>query len=419
MNIEPYLRLMAQKNASDLYFTTGAPPSIKIEGQLKPISNKPLEPGMAKAAAYNMMNEQQVMEFEAEKEMNFGISLKEVGRFRVNVYVQRGEPSMVIRYIKNVIPSIEQLNMPPVLKDLVLHNTGLIMVVGSTGSGKSTTMASMINFRNQTTAGHILTVEDPIEYVFEHKSSIVGQREVGVDTLSYENALREAMREAPDMIMIGEVRDLHTLEACIGFADTGHLAMSTLHAVNSFQALERMINMFPAGSKQQVLMDLSLNLKAVISQRLVPTKDGGRIPAVEILINTPYIAELIKNGEMGNMKEVMEKGASSGMQTFDQSLFELYKAGMIDLQAALAAADSRGDLEWRINFGGGVKAAKKEDVALEMPSESLDGDLNPMAAKAALAEAKVPDERSEADKSLDDALGDLKPLDEVKLIEDE
>jgi twitching motility protein PilU len=419
MNIDPYLTLMAQKNASDIYFTTGAPPSIKIEGEMRRISNKALEPGQVKAAAYQLMNEKQVMEFEAEREMNLGISLKDVGRFRVNIYVQRGEVSMVIRYIKNEIPTIEKLRMPPVLKDLVMHKTGLIMVVGATGSGKSTTMASMIDFRNITTAGHILTVEDPIEYVFGHKQSIVGQREVGLDTLSYENALREAMREAPDMIMIGEVRDRHTMEACIGFADTGHLALSTLHAVNSFQALDRIINMFPPDAKQQVLMDLSLNLKAIISQRLVPTKDGRRVPAVEIMINTPYISELIKRGEMGEMKEVMEKGASSGMQTFDQSLFELYKAGHIDLQSALANADSRGDLEWRINFGGGVKSLKKNDAALSFPSDGLGGkDLDSREAKEALMESAEAGKVSDS-QALDDALGDLKPLDEVKLIEDE
>jgi twitching motility protein PilU len=419
MNIDPYLTLMAQKNASDIYFTTGAPPSIKIEGEMRRISNKALEPGQVKAAAYQLMNEKQIMEFEAEREMNLGIALKNVGRFRVNIYVQRGEVSMVIRYIKNEIPTIEKLRMPPVLKDLVMHKTGLIMVVGATGSGKSTTMASMIDFRNTVTAGHILTVEDPIEYVFMHKQSIVGQREVGLDTLSYENALREAMREAPDMIMIGEVRDRHTMEACIGFADTGHLALSTLHAVNSFQALDRIINMFPPDAKQQVLMDLSLNLKAIISQRLVPTKDGSRVPAVEIMINTPYISELIKRGEMGEMKEVMEKGASSGMQTFDQSLFELYKAGHIDLQSALANADSRGDLEWRINFGGGVKSLKKSEAALSFPSDGLGGkDLDSREAKEALMESAEAGKVSDS-QALDDALGDLKPLDEVKLIEDE
>ncbi len=420
MNIEPYLKLMAQKQASDLYFTTGAPPSVKIMGEMRPISNKPLEPGMAKAAAYNLMNEKQIMEFEAEREMNLGIAHKGLGRFRVNIYVQRGEVSMVIRFIKNEIPTIDQIKMPPVLKDLVLHNAGLIMVVGATGSGKSTTLASMINHRNKTTAGHILTVEDPIEYVFHHEQSIVGQREVGLDTLSYDNALREAMREAPDLIMIGEVRDRHTMEACIGFADTGHLALSTLHAVNSFQALDRIINMFPAENKHQILSDLSLNLKAVISQRLVVTKDGGRVPAVEILINTPYISELIKKGEMGEMKEVMEKGASSGMQTFDQSLYELYKAGIIDLQQALANADSRGDLEWRINFGGGVKIDREAEDNLQMLDENLGGvDLDERAAKEALIEAAKVKAKKKKEKSLDDALGDLKPLDEVKLIDDQ
>ena len=419
MNIDPYLRLMAQKNASDLFFTTGAPPSVKIDGELRYISNKRIEPGQIKEAAYKLMGDEKAAEFELTKEMNMGLSLKGVGRFRINFYVQRGEVSMVIRYIKSEIPTIEQIRMPPVLKDLVMNKSGLILVVGATGSGKSTTLASMIDYRNQNSAGHILTIEDPIEYVFEHKQSIVGQREVGLDTLSYDNALREAMREAPDLIMIGEIRDHNTMEAAIAFADTGHLALSTLHAINANQALERIVNMFPPEAKNQVLMDLSLNLKAIIAQRLVPTKDGDRVPAVEILINTPYIAELIKKGEMGSMKEVMEKGGSMGMQTFDQSLYELYKADIIDLQSALANADSRGDLEWRINFGGGVKSLKKKEERLEFPSDALggSGDIDDLQAKAALKqtaeEGKLVDE-----KPLDDELGDLKPLDEVKVIDD-
>lgn len=252
-----------------------------------------------------------------------------------------------------------------------MHKTGLVIVVGSTGSGKSTSLAAMIDFRNQRRADHILTIEDPIEYVFAHKKSIVGQREVGLDTLSYENALREAMREAPDMIMIGEVRDRTTMEAAIAYADTGHLCLTTLHAVNANQALDRIINFFPPEGKQQILMDLSLNLRGIVSQRLVLGIDGKRVPAVEVLINTPYISELVKKGEMGEIKEVMEKGAVNGMQTFDQSLYDLYKAKAISLQDALANADSRGNLEWRINFGGGMKSLHKEDDALQFPSDML------------------------------------------------
>lgn len=401
MNIEPYLRLMAERNGSDLFFTTGAPISIKIEGELKPVSRTPLEPGMAKKIAYAVMSDAKIKEFEAKKEMNLGVSLPGLGRFRVNVYVQRGEVSLVVRYIKSRIPTVEQLFLPPILKDLVMHNTGLILVVGATGSGKSTTMASMIDYRNTNRTGHILTVEDPIEFMYEHKKSIVGQREVGLDTLSYENALREAMREAPDMIMIGEVRDRHTMEAAIGFADTGHLALSTLHAVNGNQALDRVINMFPPDAKHQILMDLSLNLRGIIAQRLVVGKDGKRLPAVEVLINTPYISELIRKGEMGGIKEVMEKGGSVGMQTFDQALFELYKAGLITLQTALSNADSRGDLEWRINFGGGVNTLKRESDSLRFASDNIDLGVG----------------TSKAD-SLDDGLGDLKPLSETRLDDD-
>lgn len=385
MNIEPYLRLMAERNASDLFFTTGAPISVKIEGEMRPVSRTPLEPGMAKRIAYAMMSDAKIKEFERTREMNLGVSLPGLGRFRVNVYVQRGEVSLVVRYIKSKIPTIEQLMLPPVLKDLVMHNTGLVLMVGATGSGKSTSMASMIDYRNSNRTGHILTVEDPIEYVFEHKKSIVGQREVGLDTLSYENALREAMREAPDMIMIGEIRDRQTMEAAIGFADTGHLALSTLQAVNANQALDRVINMFPPDAKQQILMDLSLNLRGIIAQRLVVGKDGKRVPAVEVLINTPYISELIRKGDMGSIKEVMEKGGSVGMQTFDQALFELYKAGRITLQTALSNADSRGDLEWRINFGGGVKSLKKESDSLKFASDVLEAPAAPAAGRKASA----------------------------------
>ena len=361
MKITPYLNLMAEKIASDLYFTTGAFVSMKVDGATQHISKSELKPGTTKQLAYEVMSEQQIKEFELTKEMNLGLSVPGGGRYRVNIYYQRGEVSMVIRYIKCDIPSIDKLGLPEILRELVMRKNGLVLMVGSTGSGKSTTLASMIEFRNQHEYGHILTIEDPIEYVFSHKKSIIGQREVGLDTLSYDNALREAMREAPDVIMIGEIRDKLTMEAAMTYADTGHLCLSTLHAVNANQALDRMLNLFPSQAKNQVLMDLSLNLAAIISQRLVPASDGGRIPAVEILLNTPYISELIRKGEFAGIKEVMEKGAAIGMQTFDQCLHELYRNDMVSMEDALNFADSRSNLEWQINFGGQVKSTSEQD----------------------------------------------------------
>jgi twitching motility protein PilU len=363
MKIKPYLKLMAQKGASDIFFTTGAPICLKIDGTTRPISKVALESGATKKVAYELLSDQQIREFEETKEMNLGVSIPGGGRYRVNVYYQRGEVSMVIRYIKSDIPSIEKLGLPKVLRDIVMQKNGLVLVVGSTGSGKSTSLASMIEYRNTTISGHILTVEDPIEYTFSHKKSIVGQREVGLDTLSYNNALREAMREAPDVIMIGEVRDRSTMEAAMTYADTGHLCLSTLHAVNANQALDRIINLFPSESKGQILMDLSLNLRGIISQRLVPSTDGGRVPAVEVLMNTPYISELIRKNNFGEIKEVMSKGAAAGMQTFDQCLQGLYKEEKITLEEALNHADSRSNLEWQINFGGNVKSVSQENSA--------------------------------------------------------
>jgi twitching motility protein PilU len=352
--IDPYLQRMADKGASDLYFTTGAPPAMRVDGETWPVGKQPLETGVTAKLAYSLMTAEQRAEFERELELNLGFTREGVGRFRVNVYYQRGEVSLVIRYIKSEIPDIRSLHLPPVLEELMNERKGLILVVGSTGSGKSTTLASMLDQRNRTQTGHILTIEDPIEYVFGHRRSIVGQREVGLDTHSYDNALREAMREAPDVIMIGEVRDRQTMEAAISYADTGHLCLSTLHAVNAYQALDRMINMVPPEGKNQILMDLSLNLKAVVSQRLVPSTRGARVPAVEVMLNNPYISELIRDGRIHELREAMAKASRTGMQTFDQSLFQLFKRNQVELQTALDNADSRTDLEWRINFGGGV-----------------------------------------------------------------
>ena len=369
MNIDPYLKLMVEQNASDLFFTTGAPVCTKVEGVTRRVSRNVLEPGVVKKIAYSIMDDQQIQEFEMTKEMNLGISVAGAGRFRVNAYYQRGEISMVIRYIKGDIPEMEELGLPSALKKLVMQKNGLVLLVGSTGSGKSTSLASMIEHRNTQATGHILTIEDPIEYAFSHKKSIIGQREVGLDTLSYENALREAMREAPDLIMIGEVRDKQTMEAAITYADTGHLCLTTLHAVNANQALDRIVNFFPPEGKSQILMDLSLNLRGIVAQRLIPDVEGGRVPAVEVLINTPYVSELIKRGSVGEIKPIMEKGAASGMQTFDQSLYDLYKSERISLDDALGNADSRGNLEWQINFGGGVKSVSDSSDQLVFPDK--------------------------------------------------
>ena len=365
MKLDPYLKLMAEKGGSDIFFTTGAPISMNIEGVMHKVGKSSLEPGMAKELAYSIMDDTQQMGFEATMEMNLGMSLKGIGRFRINIYTQRGEVSMVIRYIKADVPSIDDLSLPEKLKDLVMKRTGLILVVGSTGSGKSTTLASMIDHRSKAMPGHILTIEDPIEYMFHHNKSIVGQREVGLDTLSYENALREAMREAPDVIMIGEVRDRETMEAAIQYADTGHLCLSTLHSVNANQTLDRIISFFPPDARNQILMDMSMNLGAIISQRLVESRSGKRVAAIEILINSPYISELIRRGDFHEIKEIMEKGEADGMQTFDQSLYRLFKEGEIDIKTALSYADSRSNLEWKVNFGGstdGLDHAKKEET---------------------------------------------------------
>ncbi|WP_038052168.1 PilT/PilU family type 4a pilus ATPase [Thioalkalivibrio sp. ALJ1] len=367
LQIEPYLKLMAQKAASDLFFLTGAPASIKVDGQLQPISRKALAPRQTEAIAREMMSDHQAEIFERETAVNFGLSREGLGRFRVNVYRQRGEVAMVIRFIRVAIPTIEQLGLPPVLKDFVSHNDGLVLIVGATGTGKSTTLASMIDYRNTNRNGHILTVEDPIEFLFSHKRSIVGQREVGIDTPSYDHALQEGMREAPDVIMVGEVRSRETMRAALTYADTGHLVLTTLHATNATQALDRVINLFPEDNRPQILSDLSLNLRAIVAQRLLQTKDGRRVAALEILVNTSYIAELIRDEKINEIKEVIAKGGSVGMQTFDQSIVKLFKTGDVMLDEALNKADSRADLEWRLNFGGGVASADETEEELKMP----------------------------------------------------
>lgn len=373
MNLQPYLKLMSEQQASDMYFTTGAPVSMRIEGSMRPVGKSMLNPGMTKKLAYDLLTPVQIKDFEKNLELNLGVSYTDLGRYRINIYLQRGEVSMVIRYIKAEIPSLDDLQLPEIYKSMVMRKKGLILVVGATGMGKSTSLASMLDYRNMTESGHILTIEDPIEFMFRHKKCIVGQREVGLDTLSFDNALREAMREAPDVIMIGESRDREAMESALRYADTGHLCLTTLHATNANQALDRMLNFFPSDAHNQILMDLSLNLNCILAQRLVKVEDGSRVVAVEVLVNTPYISKLIRGGEFNEIKAIMEKGNETGMTTFDQSLFKLFKAGRIDMRTALDNADSSSNLEWKINFGGGEKEAdgKSEEMEeLKLPDSS-------------------------------------------------
>jgi twitching motility protein PilU len=344
VEIESFLHAMVKHSASDLFLSAGAVPGIKIEGKTRRLGDRALGSQDVRQLAYSMLNDKQIAEFERDLELNMAIALQSLGRFRINLYRQRGSVAMVVRYIKSEIPSIEQLNLPPILKELIMEPRGLILVVGSTGSGKSTTLASMIDYRNEHTTGHILTIEEPIEFLHSHKKSIVDQRELGLDTHSYHNALKNAMREAPDVILIGEIRDAETMKHAIAYADTGHLCLSTLHSNNANQTMDRIINFFPDSAHHQLFQDLSEHLKAIISQRLIPTVDGKRVPAVEILIRTPYVADLIAKRDVDSLKDAMKEGAQAGMQTFDQALLRLYEEGRISEQEALAHADSRNDL---------------------------------------------------------------------------
>ena len=357
MDIGYFLKLMTDKNASDMFLTTGAPVHIKVEGKLYPLGNTGLPAGMVKKIAYSLMDEGQVPDFERDLELNMALSLADAGRFRVNVFKQRGEVGMVIRAIRSGIPSIEEQQLPQGLKNVIMAPRGLVLIVGSTGSGKSTTLASMIDYRNTTAAGHILTIEDPIEYLHRHKKSIVNQREVGLDTHAFHNALKNAMREAPDVILIGEILDATTMEAAIAFAETGHLCLATLHSNNADQTIERILNFFPESAHKNVLMNVALNLKAVVSQRLVTGSDGRRLPAVEVLINTPMIRDLLRRGQVHEIKQAMEETLEEGMESFDQCLFRLTKEGKISMEEALRAADSRDGLalKFRLSEGAGAE----------------------------------------------------------------
>lgn len=347
------LKLLVEKGGSDLFITVGAPPSFKINGEMTPVGSKPISRDQAEEIVSSIMNEKQRAEFRETKECNFALGLPGVGRFRLNAYVQRASVGIVARVIKTSIPSLEELNIPPVLKEIVMTKRGLVLMVGGTGSGKSTSLAAMIAYRNQNSRGHIITIEDPIEYVHQHGKCLVMQREVGVDTDNWFAALKNTLRQAPDVILIGEIRDRDGMDYGVAFAETGHLCLATLHANNANQTLDRIINFFPMDRRHQLLMDLSLNLKAIISQRLIPKIGGGRAPAVEILLNTPLISDLILKGDVHEIKPIMAKSRDLGMQTFDQSLFDLTVAGTIELDTALRYADSPNDLRLNLKLHGG------------------------------------------------------------------
>lgn len=352
MDIIPVLKVMIEHDASDVFFTVDSPPRIKVAGKLMSVGKTVLTPALTEAIVYKMMNADQHAVFDREFEIDFAISIPELhARFRVNAFKQQGVISAVLRLIKSKVPALEELNLPDVLKELISRKRGLLLMVGATNSGKSTTLAAMLNYRNEHQSGHIVTIEDPIEFVHPHKKSLVNQRELGVDTHSYEKALRSAMRESPDVILIGEIRDRETMSAALELSNTGHLAISTLHANNAYQAMQRVINMYTQEQHKQLFMDLSLNLVGVISQRLVPSVEGKRVAAIEIMINNPHVADLILNGRIDEIKDAMKDSGTKGMQTFDMALYELYKDGHITLESALDNADSRTNLEAKINFG--------------------------------------------------------------------
>ena len=347
------LKLLQEKDGSDLFITVGAPPMFKIHGDMTPVGSKPMSREQCEEIVSAVMNEKQRGEFRETKECNFALSLSGVGRFRMNAYVQRGSPGLVARVITTEIPKLEDLGVPTSLYNIVMEKRGLVLMVGGTGSGKSTSLAAMIGYRNRNARGHIITIEDPIEYVHQHGQSLIMQREVGVDTDNWFAALKNTLRQAPDVILIGEIRDRDGMDYGIAFAETGHLCLATLHANNANQALDRIINFFPMDRRQQLLMDLSLNLKAIISQRLIPKIGGGRVPAVEIMINTPLISDLVLKGEVHEIKPIMAKSRDLGMQTFDQSLFDLVVDGKVEAETALRYADSPNDLRLMLKLKGG------------------------------------------------------------------
>ena len=371
MSIKKYLQVLAKYDGSDLYLSSGAVPSGKFQGTLKPLSKEPLKPGQVASMIESIMDDEQREEFERELELNIAVSLPGIGRFRINLFRQRNEVSVVARNIVTDIPKFEDLGLPEVLKKVISAKRGLVLFVGGTGSGKSTSLASLIDHRNATSAGHIITIEDPIEFVHDHKKSIINQREVGVDTKSFHAALKNTLRQAPDVILIGEIRDAETMEHALAFAETGHLAISTLHANNANQALDRIINFFPSERHNQILQDLGLNVQAIVSQRLVPTVDNKRVAAVEVLLGTKTIQDLIYKGDIDSIKEIMAKSENLGMQTFDAALFKLQQAGRISLEEALKNADSANNLRLRIKLAekGGAESSDGQQEEDDQSSE--------------------------------------------------
>lgn len=385
MEFKDYLKIMVMKDASDLYLSAGAPACMKFHGVLKVVDKATMTPDRIKEIAYTLMDADQTRQFEHKPEMNLAISETGVGRFRVNIFKQRNTIGMVVRNIKTQIPQWQDLGLPPVLTEVVMAKRGLVLFVGATGSGKSTSLASLIDYRNTHSAGHIITIEDPVEFIHQHKKSIVNQREVGLDTDTYTDALKNTLRQAPDVILIGEVRDRETMEHAITFAETGHLAISTLHANNANQALDRIINFFPEDRRNQLLLDLSLNLRAFVSQRLIPTVDGKRAAAIEILLGTPLVQELIRRGDVHEIKEVMAKSENLGMQTFDSALYKIYMEGRISLEEALRNADSPNNLRLRINLSN-EQPGQPSSLTAGAAAYSLEGDEPP---ESALSSARV------------------------------
>ncbi|MCP5329159.1 MAG: PilT/PilU family type 4a pilus ATPase [Steroidobacteraceae bacterium] len=359
--MQDLLRRVVEKKASDLFITAGFPPAIKIDGEVRPQSERALSAEHAATLTRAIMNDRQTKEFDATKECNFAIAPPGIGRFRVNAFVQQGSIGCVLRLINSKIPTVEELDLPPVLKEVVLSKRGLVILVGGTGSGKSTSLAAMVGYRNEKTRGHIVTIEDPVEYVHQHKGCVITHREIGVDTESWHAALKNTLRQAPDVILIGEIRDRETMEYGIQFAETGHLVLATLHANSANQALDRIINFFPDERREQLLMDLSLNIRALISQRLVPRESGGRIAAIEIMLNSPLIQDLIFKGEVAKIKEVMSRSTRLGMRTFDQALFELYETGFISFEDAIRNADSKNELRLRVKLESKREAKNVDD----------------------------------------------------------